>query len=93
MKKKHTVRQIPGWWGAFQAMKEIEKQTGISMPRWRWDYYREIGVIPEGIGRALTSQGSQSLTPLWSDSQLFLEIIPAIKGYYGRRQGRPKVKK
>ena len=71
--------QIPGWWTAKQAREEVEKQTGIPMSADKWKRYRSIGIIEEGVGRHVNRKGEASLLQLWSDAQLFLSVIPAIR--------------
>lgn len=78
MEKKLKRRRVPGWWRGQEAREEIEAQTGTSINKRRWEYLLDKKIIPEGEGRVLLTDGSASLRQMWSDKQLYMEIIPTI---------------
>lgn len=67
-----------GFYRRGELMKEIECRFGIRMPRWRWEYWRNMGFIPEGdmYGPA-KKKGTTSIRRVYSD-QLAEQIIGEI---------------
>ena len=67
-----------GYYRRGELMREIERRFGVRVPRWRWEHWRNVGLIPEGdmYGPGV-KKGTTSIRRVYSD-QLAEQVMGEI---------------